>query len=74
MRVVGDLGLVGGQPVGLELAGDEIAARDLEFLVLGIARQIDHLHAVAQRPRDAVEHVGGGDEHDRATGRTARPR
>ena len=27
-----------------------------------VARQLDHLHAVAQRRRDRVEHVRGGDE------------
>ena len=32
----------------------------------------DHLHAVAQRPRDRVEQVRGGDEADAARGRRAR--
>ena len=58
-RVVGDLGLLGLQPVGGQLAGDQIAPRDLEFLVLGVARQVDDLHAVAQRAGDVVEHVRG---------------
>ena len=63
-RVVGDLGLLRGQAIGLELAGDEVALRDLEFLVLDIARQVDDLHAVAQWPRNAVEHIRCSDEHD----------
>ena len=36
---------------------------DLQLLLLGVARQLQHLHAVAQRWRDGVERVGGGDEH-----------
>ena len=59
-----DLGLLGGQSVGGQLAGDEIAPRDLELLVLGVAGEVDHFHAVAQRPRDVVEDVRGADEHD----------
>ena len=62
--IVADLGLLGGQAVGLELARDQVAPRDLEFFVLDIARKVDDLHAVAQRAGDAVEHVRGGDEHD----------
>jgi hypothetical protein len=42
------------------------SARDLELLVGGVAGEADDLHAVAQRPGDGVEHVGGGDEHDAA--------
>ena len=60
---VGNLGLVGGQPIGDELPVDEIAAGNFEFLVLDIAGQVDDLHTVAQRARDAVEDVGRRDEH-----------
>ena len=54
-----DLGLLGLETVGGQLPGDEIAAGDLELLVLGVARQVDHLHAVAERTGNIVEHVGG---------------
>src|SRR6516164_1144565 len=64
VRRIGDLGLLGGQAVGLQLAIDKIAAGDLEFFVLDIAWKIDDLHAVAQRAGDRVEHVGRRDEHD----------
>ena len=58
-RVVVDLALLGRQAGGLELALEQIAPRDLQLLVLGVAGQLDHLHAVAHRARDGVEHVGG---------------
>ena len=36
------------------------------FSIRRVAGERDHLHAVAQRPRDLVEHVRGRDEHDTA--------
>ena len=42
---------------------DEIAARDLELLLLRVAGELDDLHAVAQRPGYRVEHVRRADEH-----------
>ena len=45
-----------------QLLADEVAAGDRELLFLGVAGQLEHLHAVAQRRRNRVEHVGGGDE------------
>ena len=63
-RVRVDLGLFGLQAVGLELAANQIAPRDLQLLVFGVAGEADDLHAVQQRPRNGVEHVGRGDEHD----------
>ena len=56
------VGLVGLQAVRLELPAHEVTARDLDLLLLRVAGQLDDLHAVAQRARDRVEHVGGGDE------------
>ena len=53
----------GFQPVRLHLPAHQIAVRDLELLVGGVAGKADDLHAVAQRPRNGVEHVGRGDEH-----------
>ena len=37
------------QPVALDLARHEVALGDLELLLLGVARELDDLHAVAQR-------------------------
>ena len=50
------------QAVALHLARDQVALGDLELLLLGVARELDHLHPVAQRRRDRVELVRGGDE------------
>ncbi len=36
----------------------------MDLLLERVARQLDDLHAVAQRRRNGVELVGGGDEHD----------
>ena len=62
-RVLLDLGLLGREAGGRELARHQIALGDLDLLVLGVAGKLDHLHAVAQRPGDLVEHVGRADEH-----------
>ena len=56
--------LAPAQAVALDLARHEIALGDLELLGLGVAGELDDLHAVAQRPRDRVQVVGRGDEHD----------
>src|SRR6185295_20129894 len=57
----GDLGAL--QPGPLDLAWDEVAARDLELLLLRVAGELDHLHPVAQRTGDRVQCVARGDEH-----------
>src|SRR5438067_1007936 len=54
--LVGNGGFLGTQPVGLELPFNQVALGDLELLLLGVARELDDLHAVAQRPGDRVEH------------------
>ena len=36
---------------------------DLDLLLLGVAGELEHFHAVAQRLRDRVQHVGRADEH-----------
>ncbi len=61
-RAVGDRCVLGGEAVGGELPADQVALGDLQLFILGVARQLDHFHAVAQRPRDVVEHVGRGNE------------
>src|SRR4051794_14353770 len=63
-RAVGDRKPRLLQPVALDLAGHEVALGDLELLLLGVARELDDLHAVAQRPGDRVERVRRRDEHD----------
>jgi hypothetical protein len=50
------------EAVRLELAAHQVAARDLDLLLLGVAGELDDLHAVAQRPGDRVELVRGRDE------------
>ena len=36
---------------------------DLDLLLLGVAGELQHFHAVAQRLRNRVQHVGRADEH-----------
>src|SRR6185503_20323094 len=57
---VSDLRLFRLEAVRFELAAHEVALRDLDLLLLGVTGELDHFHAVAQRPRDRVEHVRGG--------------
>src|SRR6516225_9266205 len=46
-RLVVDFDLAGFEPVGLRLATDQIAMRDLERLLGGVARERDYFHSVA---------------------------
>ena len=62
-RAVGDVELRGGEPVLLELLGQEVLARDRELLAARVARDLEDLHAVAQRRGDRVGDVGRRDEH-----------
>ena len=50
------------QAVRRELLRQQVALRDPELLLLGVARELDHVHAVEQRARDRVERVRGADE------------
>jgi hypothetical protein len=45
-----------------DLALDQELASDLELVVLGVTRQADDLHPIAQRRRNRVELIGCGDE------------
>jgi hypothetical protein len=63
-RPIIDFQIIGGKSMGLTLLGQQMAPGDLQLLILGVAGQLHHLHAVAQRPGNGVEDVGGGDEHD----------
>ena len=49
-------------PCALSCFGDEVALRDAELLVLGVAGELDDVHAVEQRPGNRVERVRGADE------------
>ena len=62
-RLVGQREIALRQPVVVELARDQVAARDLELLVLAVPRHLDHLDALEQRVRDHVDHVGAQDQH-----------
>ena len=48
----------------LELLRHEIALRDPELLVLGVAREVDDVHPVEERAGDRLELVRGADEQD----------
>ena len=60
------------QAVVLHLLGQQVALRDVDLLVLGVARQADHFHPVEQRRRECSA-CSRCDEHHVATGRS-RPR
>ena len=62
-RVLGQSHLVRAQAVRRQLLGDEEDLRDVDLLDLGVAGEVQHLHAVAQGGRNRVKGVGGGDEH-----------
>jgi hypothetical protein len=61
-RLVGDLDVLRLEAVVLHLLGDEEPLADLDLLALGVARDLDDLHPVAERHRDRVDEVAGGDE------------
>ena len=46
----------------LDLARNQVADRDVHLLLFAVALQRDDLHAVEQRRRNRVEHVGRADE------------
>ena len=61
-RLVGDDRLRLGQPVILTLLRQDVALGNLHLLRLGVSRNLDDLHAVAQRRRNGVELIRGGNE------------
>src|SRR5438105_4535633 len=63
-RVVGDDDVVGGEAGTFDRLWREEALGDLDLLGFRVAGQLQHFHAVAQRLRDRVQHVGRADEHD----------
>jgi hypothetical protein len=62
-QLIGDLDLLGPQPVALELTRPQIPARDRDLLGGGVAVEADDLHPVEQRPGNCVGQVRRGDEH-----------
>ena len=52
------------RPLRSTLARPQVAAGDGDLLVGRVAVEADDLHAVEQRRRDRLGHVGGGDEQD----------
>jgi len=50
--------------VFLGLLRNQVLARDVDLLFAGVAGEFDDLHAIAQRIRDGIHPVGGGDKDD----------
>jgi hypothetical protein len=48
--------------VGRKLLRDQVGQPDLDLLGVGVAGKLEHLHPVAERGRDGVQGVGGGQE------------
>ena len=63
-RGLRELDLLGRQPVILHLLPDQVLEGDLQLLFLGVAGELEDLHAVAQRRRDRIEDVGRRHEQD----------
>src|SRR5436305_150331 len=61
-RLVADRELLGPQAVLPELPRQQVTAGDGELLALRVARELHHLHAVEERPRDVLDEVRGADE------------
>ncbi len=61
-RFVGKFNLLSRDAVLFHLARDQVAASDVQLLLLAVALEFDDLHAIAQRLGDRVEHVRGRDE------------
>ena len=61
-RIVRNDRLCLGQAVVLALLWQDVALCNLYLLRLGVSRNLDDLHAVAQRRRNGVELIRGGNE------------
>ena len=61
-RLVGNDRLRLGQAVILTLLRQDVTLCNLHLLRLGVSRNLDDLHAVAQRRRNGVELIRGGNE------------
>src|SRR5207247_2033984 len=56
--------LVRLEAVRAELLGHQVLRRDADLLLVRVAGERQDFHPVAQRARDGVERVAGGDEED----------
>src|SRR6516162_3926889 len=63
-RVLLELTLLGFEPVLLQLSGDQISLRNLEFLALGVTRDRDYFYPVAQWLRDPIQVICRADKND----------
>ena len=61
-RRLGEGHLLACQAVVPYLLRDQMLDGDLQFLFLGVAGQLQHLHAVSERRRDGIHHVCGREE------------
>jgi hypothetical protein len=60
--VVGEHDVLALEPRLLDLTRDQVLLRDLRLLALGVARELDDLHAVDERTGDVLDEVRRGDE------------
>ena len=51
------------QPGGFELLRNQKARGNLVLFLFGVARDAQHFHAILQRLRNRMQHVGRADEH-----------
>ena len=63
-RVMREVDLEFLEPVFFNLTWHQEQTPDLQFLLMGVAGQLDHFHAVEQGRRDRVCDVRGADEKD----------
>ena len=62
-RPIGDPQTAAVEAVALHLTGQQMPPGNLQFLLIGVAAQLDDLHTIQQRTGDGAQVVGGGDEH-----------
>src|SRR5579859_7714170 len=63
-RLLGYTELAFLQPMFGELSWDKVLHRDVNLVLLGVARQLDDFHAIAQCGRDWFQQICCCDEHD----------
>ena len=62
--IVGKADVLFRQACGLALLADQILLGDLQLFRFGVTVQPQNFHAVLQRSRDGMQHVGGSDKED----------
>src|SRR5579859_7103385 len=63
-RIIVELQVLFGETGTLTLLLEQEALGDLPLFDFGVARQPQDFHAILQRLRDRMQHVGSADEHD----------